>query len=107
MESVFMHMEQHLRMKNNFNKRFKKGIQVTFLEKALSPSEEKIRNQKIVEAFKNVLTGILGREPTEEELFGHVKLDIKKGKRKVTWSSAKYPRDLAEGSVIVLVILDR
>ncbi|PIU41416.1 MAG: hypothetical protein COS99_05420 [Candidatus Omnitrophica bacterium CG07_land_8_20_14_0_80_42_15] len=56
-------------IKGNFNKRFGDRIQVVYAQ-SLSPSERELRNKKLCEAVIKVLTGILGREPTERELFG-------------------------------------
>lgn len=58
------------RQKTNFENRFKKGFVVSFPEKALEGVERNTRNQKILEAVKAVLTGILKREPTPDELSG-------------------------------------
>lgn len=55
--------------KNNFNKQFGDRIQAVY-EQNLSPSERELQNKKLCEAALAVLTGILGREPTQRELFG-------------------------------------
>ncbi len=57
------------RVRNNFDKRFGDRIQVVYAQ-SLSPSERELRNKKLCEAVIKVLTGILGREPTQRELFG-------------------------------------
>lgn len=64
----------------NFKKRFGDRITVTYLEKPLSPAEQKIQNQKISKAFADVLTGILGREPTPNELLGIDEIKFRKKK---------------------------
>ncbi len=56
-------------IKGDFNKRFGDRIQVVYAQK-LSPSERELRNKRLCEAVIKVLTGILGREPTQRELFG-------------------------------------
>jgi hypothetical protein len=56
-------------IKGNFNKRFGDRIQVVYAQK-LTPSERDVRNKRLCEAVIKVLTGILGREPTQRELFG-------------------------------------
>jgi len=66
------------RVKNNFNKRFGDRIQVVYAQN-LSPSEKELWNRKICEAVIKVLSGILGREPTQKELFGID--DLTKSKR--------------------------
>ncbi len=55
---------------SNFEKRFKRGFNVVYPEKSLEGTARKMRNQKILEAVKAVLTGILKREPTPDELSG-------------------------------------
>lgn len=60
-----------IRLQNNFKKRFgDRPFKVIYPEKPLTGSERQLRNEKIDEAVKAVLTGILKREPTEEELCG-------------------------------------
>ncbi|HPM42961.1 MAG TPA: hypothetical protein PLV52_03950 [Candidatus Omnitrophota bacterium] len=56
-------------IKDDFNKRFGDRIQVVYA-KNLSPSQREQRNRKLCEAVIKVLTDILGREPTQRELFG-------------------------------------
>ena len=60
-----------IRLQNNFKKRFgDRSFKVVYPEKRLTGDERKLRNEKIAEAAKAVLTGILKREPTPEELYG-------------------------------------
>lgn len=60
-----------IRMQNNFKKRFgDRPFKVVYPEKRLTGDERKLRNEKLSEAAKEVLTGILKREPTPEELCG-------------------------------------
>lgn len=60
-----------IRLQNNFKKRFgDRPFKVIYPEKPLTGDERKLRNEKIAEAVKAVLTGILKREPTPEELSG-------------------------------------
>lgn len=70
------------RMQNNFNKRFGNPprIEIEFETKSLKPTEREYRNKKIVDAYKSLLTGILGREPTYDEFVGNKSiLKVKKG----------------------------
>lgn len=62
------------RMDNNFRKRFGDRFEMKYLDKPLEPTEQKIRNAKLREAYKLMLTEILKREPTEKELLGIVKI---------------------------------
>ncbi len=62
------------RMDNNFRKRFGDRITTRYLDKPLEPTEQKIRNAKLREAYKLMLTEILKREPTEKELLGIVRI---------------------------------
>lgn len=55
---------------SNFKNRFKRGFVVVYPEKPLEGVARRVRNQKILEAIKTVLTGILKREPTPDELSG-------------------------------------
>lgn len=58
------------RIAKNFERRFTDKIIVYFPKKMPEPSEQEIRNGKIVKALIGVLSGILKREPTQEELLG-------------------------------------
>jgi len=62
----------------NFEKRFKRGFVVVYPEKSLEGAARRMQNQKIFEAVKAVLTGILKREPTPDELSGCKPLTQKK-----------------------------
>ena len=55
---------------SNFEKRFKRGFNVVYPEKPLEGAARRTQNQKVLEAVKAVLTGILKREPTPNELSG-------------------------------------
>lgn len=55
---------------SNFEKRFKRGFNVIYSEKPLEGTARRTQNQKILDAVKAVLTGILKREPTPDELSG-------------------------------------
>ena len=59
------------RAKKQFEKRFKRGIEIRFAETPVSPSEEEYRNKCLREAITEVFTGLLGRKPTDEEISGH------------------------------------
>lgn len=54
----------------NFQKRFGDRITFRYPSKPLEGLERRQQNEKIFDAFKNVLSGILKREPTTNELFG-------------------------------------
>ena len=58
------------RIKDNFDKRFKSRISVVYLKTPISGSAHKAFNRNLCKALKAVLTGILGREPTQSELLG-------------------------------------
>ena len=62
------------RITDNFHKRFGDRIEMVFLDKPLEPTEQKIRDVKILKAYTLLLTEILKREPTPEELLGIVKI---------------------------------
>jgi hypothetical protein len=74
------------RADNNFKKRFgdPPRIVVKFEQKPLDSEERKYRSRRIADAVKAILTDLLGREPTHDELIGRVPIaenDIKKVKR--------------------------
>jgi hypothetical protein len=58
------------RQTSHFGKRFKRGLVVVYPERPLEGAARRMRNQKILEAVKAVLTGILKRDPTPDELSG-------------------------------------
>jgi len=57
------------RIKNNFNKRFGGRIRIVYAQK-LSASEKQLQNERLCKAMIQVLSGILGREPTQREILG-------------------------------------
>lgn len=57
------------RIRNNFNKRFGDRIRIVYTQK-LSAAEKQLLNEKLCKAMMQVLSGILGREPTQRELLG-------------------------------------
>jgi len=56
-------------IKNNFNKRFGGRIRIVYAQK-VSVIEKQVLNERLCKAMVGVLTGILGREPTQKELLG-------------------------------------
>ena len=58
------------RQNSNLQKRFKNGFFLAYPDKPLEGEERRIQNQRIFDAVKAVLTGILKREPTPDELLG-------------------------------------
>jgi hypothetical protein len=67
------------RATKQFNKRFKAGIEIRFAESPLSPAEQEYRNKCLREAISAILKGLLGREPSHEELTGQVDTSLNKG----------------------------
>ena len=61
----------------NFKKRFgdPPRFNVIYPKKSLEGSERIYRNQKITDAVDKVLTGILGRKPTKDELIGRKRIN--------------------------------
>jgi hypothetical protein len=57
------------RIRNNFNKRFGGRIRVVYAQK-LSVEEKQLLNEKLCKAMIEILSGILGREPTQREILG-------------------------------------
>jgi len=63
---------------DNFKKRFgdPERIKVQYSKDKVSPSEGSYRNEQLSKAYVDVLRGVLGREPTHDEIIG--KVDISK-----------------------------
>lgn len=57
------------RTMNNFNKRFGGRIRIVYAQKT-SVSEKQLQYGKLCRAIIKVLSGILGREPTQREILG-------------------------------------
>lgn len=57
------------RIRNNFNKRFGGRIRVVYTQKT-SAAEKQIQDERLCKAMMQVLSGILGREPTQREVLG-------------------------------------
>jgi len=57
------------RIRNNFEKRFGGRIRIVYSKKS-SASERKILCERLSQAMIQVLSRILGREPTQKELLG-------------------------------------
>jgi hypothetical protein len=55
--------------RHNFDKRFGGRIRIVYAQKS-STSEKQFQDGKLCKAIIKVLTGILGREPTQRELLG-------------------------------------
>ena len=51
---------------------------MVFSDKPLSPAEQKIQNNALYKAIKDVMAGILGREPTEAEMIGGEDISVHK-----------------------------
>ncbi len=59
------------RLANNFKKRFgDRKFVVIYPEKPLEGAERRFQSEKITQAYVAVLAGILGREPTANEILG-------------------------------------
>ena len=63
---------------DNFKKRFgdPARIKIEYAKDKIVPPEEVYQSEQISKAYAGVLKGILGREPTQDELLG--KIDINK-----------------------------
>ena len=71
-------------IKDNFNRRFgdPARIEIEYAKDKIASSEEAYRSEQISKAYTGVLKGILGREPTQDEIIG--KTDISKIIRRKT-----------------------
>jgi len=66
----------------NFLKRFGGRFSMSFAERPLTPTERKVQNEALCKAVTGVMTGILKREPTQEELLGLEDISIHKRRRR-------------------------
>jgi len=55
---------------SQFQKRFSDRITVVYPDKPRSVVEEQTQGEVLAKAITQVISGILGREPTQEELLG-------------------------------------
>ncbi len=64
---------------DNFKRRFgdPARIEIKYAKDKLSPAEKSYRNEKMATAYVEVLRGILGREPTQDEILGKVDVSNK------------------------------
>ena len=58
------------RASKGLNRRFPEGIRVSYQEKIATRAECAVRQDLVVNAFASVLSGVLGRDPLEEEILG-------------------------------------
>ncbi len=63
-----------------FEMRFKNGIEVLYCTKPVDGEEKQLIQQKLSTAVKAVLTSVLKREPTSEELLGLVPISADRNK---------------------------
>lgn len=54
----------------NFDKRYGNRVTAVYRGTSLEPAEAQLRTVKLLDAFTQVLTGVVGRECTQEELLG-------------------------------------
>jgi len=66
----------------NFKKRFGGRISMVFADRPLSPTEQRVNNNTLAKAIREVMAGILGREPTDAELLGVEDISVHKRRRK-------------------------
>ena len=58
------------RASKGLNRRFQGGIRISYPEKPATGTERAVRQDLMVKAFASVLSGVLGRNPTDEETLG-------------------------------------
>lgn len=68
--------------KDNFKRRFgdPARIKIEYAKDKTSPSEDENRSGQISKAYAGVLKGVLGRDPTQDEIIG--KIGISKTKKR-------------------------
>ncbi len=66
-------------IKDNFKRRFgdPARIEIEYAKDKIAPSEEAYRSEQISKAYAGVLKGVLGCEPTKDEISGNVFLNTK------------------------------
>ena len=64
--------------KDNFKRRFgdPARIEIEYAKDKMVPSEEAYRSEQISKAYAGVLKGILGREPTQDEVIGNTEVVV-------------------------------
>ena len=67
----------------NFQKRFGGRTSVTFSDRPFHPAETKAQNETLCRAVREVIAGILEREPTTEEMLGIEEISTLKKRRGV------------------------
>jgi len=70
------------KMTSIFKKRFGDRINVVYADKPLRASEGRMQNSKICKAVTSVISGILGREPTQNELLGIDDISVHKRRKR-------------------------
>jgi len=65
-----------------FENRFHNGIEINFAKQEQSPAEQEYRNKCLRDAIFQIFKGVLGREPTQDELSGRVKISITNRKKR-------------------------
>lgn len=65
---------------DNFKRRFGDPtlIEIRYDKDKIAPSEEAYRSGQISKAYAGVLKGILGREPTQDEVIGNTEVVVSK-----------------------------
>jgi hypothetical protein len=69
-------------IKDNFNRRFgdPARIKIEYAKDKISPSEDEYQGEQISKAYAGVLKGVLGHDPTQDEIIG--KIGISKTKKR-------------------------
>jgi N-acetyl-anhydromuramyl-L-alanine amidase AmpD len=70
-------------IKDNFKKRFgdPARIEIRYATEKMSPSEDAYRSEQISKVYAGVLKGVLGREPTQNEILGNKDISTKLRKK--------------------------
>lgn len=68
---------------DNFKKRFgdPARIEIRYAKGKILPSEELYRSDQLSKAYTGILKGILGREPTQDEILGKADISTKSRKK--------------------------
>jgi len=68
---------------NNFTKRFGNPPRIILTFEKVSPEEDREDAMRVFSAYKDMLTSLIGREPTHAELFGYVPIpEVEEAMRK-------------------------
>jgi len=72
---------------DNFKRRFgdSERIEIRYAKDKMTPSEDSCRSEQLSKVYAGVLKGILGREPTQDEILGNKNISKAKKVNSLPW----------------------